>query len=142
SDISLLQRLVYTAVTALIYEVDGTRPRLVRLACREEWDPASGCPACPEDLDTDPWFVDPQAVQAIDYLPGTRCRLANGYAIITMSRDSRRSGMGQPNMALQRLFSVEWPGTVMIVKRGRRHRARAVNLTPPEVSLINAVVHR
>lgn len=138
----LPQRLVYAAVTALIYEVDGTRPRLVLLPCRDEWDPACGAPPHAEDLDTDPWYTDCQTVQSIDYLPGTRCRLANGFAIITVSIQAGRSGMAHPNQALHRLFSVEWPGTVLVVKCARRERGRAVNITYPEVSLINSMIHR
>ncbi|KAI0661152.1 hypothetical protein C8Q70DRAFT_912019, partial [Cubamyces menziesii] len=132
-------RLVHTAIRALIYEVNETKPHLVLLACRDDWDPACGCQPHPEDLDTDPWFARREVPCAIDYLPGTRCRLNNGYHIISVPPTSRPHS---PNQTLRNLFSVEWAGTIVVVKRGRRHRAHAVHITPPEVSLINAVVER
>ncbi|KAI9062915.1 hypothetical protein FKP32DRAFT_1572972, partial [Trametes sanguinea] len=137
-----LQRLVSVVVKALIYEVDGSRPRQVLLTSREDWDSSCGCPVHPADLDTDAWFLGRSSVQAINFLPGTRCHLTNGYDLITLSRVSCRSGTSQPNLVLQRLFSMEWPGAIVVVKRGQRHRGGAVNITTPEVSLINSVVHR
>ncbi|KAI9056621.1 hypothetical protein FKP32DRAFT_1585508, partial [Trametes sanguinea] len=138
----LSQRLVHAAVKALVYEVEGSRPQQLLLASRDGWDPACGCAVHSADLDIDAWFLGEQKVQAINCLPGTRCRLANGYDIITLSREFRRSGTSQPNQVVQRLFSLEWPGAIIVVKRGQRHRGGAVNITSPEVSLINSVVHR
>lgn len=139
---SELQGLTHVAFKALVYEVGGTRPRLLLLPSRDGWDPACGCPAYPEDLDTDDWFTSNQTVSSIDHFPGTRCRLANGYDIISASGQKR--GRKQPplNGTLHELFSVDWTGALVVVKRARRHVGRAVHITPPEVSLINVVVER
>lgn len=125
-----------------MYEVRGVRPRLLLLPSRHDWDPACGCPAYPEDLDTDDWFTSGQVVSPVHHFPGTRCRLANGYDIIS-ARGRKRAVKNAPlNGTLQQLFSVEWSGTLVVVKRASRHSGRAVHITSPEVSLINAVVER
>lgn len=125
-----------------MYEVGGTRPRLLLLATREDWDAACGCPAYPEDLDVADWFAQGPKLSPLDYFPGTRCRLANGYDIISVDR-SRRYRKNPPiNNTLHQLFCVDWPGALVVVKRAYRHTGRAVNITPPEVSMINAVVER
>ncbi|EIW63233.1 uncharacterized protein TRAVEDRAFT_17659 [Trametes versicolor FP-101664 SS1] len=130
TDQQMVQRLVHTAFKALVYEVGRTRPRLLLLPSRHDWDPACGCPAYPEDLDTDDWFDNDQIVSSVDRFPGTRYRLANGYDIIS-ARGQRRAAK-----------TATLNGTLVVVKRASRHSGRAVNITPPEVSLINAVVER
>ncbi|KAI9065716.1 hypothetical protein FKP32DRAFT_1567365, partial [Trametes sanguinea] len=136
------QRLVDVAVYALIYEVDGNRPRRVLLPCRDDWDRGCACPLHPEDLDVEQFFSDCPRVSSVDCLPGTLCSLANGYTIISVSQTDHYSGATPRNQAIQRQFSIQWLGSLVIIKRGRRHRARAVHITPPEVSLINSVVQR
>ncbi|KAI0352252.1 hypothetical protein OH77DRAFT_1592280 [Trametes cingulata] len=138
----LKQRLVPTARHALLFPIIDIRPQLVLLPARDEWDPACGCPAYPEDLDADDWFKGPQSVASVDSFPGTMCHLANGYDLITLSENARRMPTATANETLRRLFSIHWPGSVLVVKRARRHRGAAVHITASEVSLISAVVQR
>ncbi|KAH9848703.1 hypothetical protein C2E23DRAFT_739088, partial [Lenzites betulinus] len=138
----ILQRVVHTALRVLVYEVTGTRPRLLLLPNRSDWDPACGCPVYPEDLDTDIWFSSGQACSPVNYFPGTRTRLANGYDILSLGRFRRPRSRISTNKTLRHLFDVEWPGALVVVKRARVHTGRAVHITPPEVSLINVVVQQ
>lgn len=127
---------------ALLFPVYGAAPRLVLLPSREDWDPACGCPAFTDDLDTDMWFEGTQSVTAVESFPGTNCYLFNGYDIITLSGKDRRSVTATPNETLRRLFSIEWSGSLLVVKRASRYRGRAVHITPPEISLISTLVER
>ena len=137
--------MVPLARRALLYEVGDTKPRLILLPTRDEWDPACGSPAHTEDLDTLHWFSRKQQHSPIDTLPVGGARLANGYDIISLPSRYRRSSGRTPeriNKTLLRMFSIEWPGNLIIVKRAQRHRGRVVHITPPEISLINSVVSR
>ena len=128
-----------------MYEVGDTKPRLILLPTRDEWDPACGSPAHAEDLDTIHWFSRRQERSSIDTWPGGGADLLNGYEIISLPLRGRRTSTPAPgviNNTLLQLFSVEWPGNLIIVKRGQRHRGRVVHITSPEISLINSVVER
>lgn len=83
-------------------------------------------------------------MEAVDEFPGTQCHLSNGYSIIYLQnrRHRARPGVGPLNTSLRKLFCLEWPGNIVVIKRGQSDRGRAVNITTPEVSLINAVVER
>ncbi len=144
---AIAQRVVPEARRVLIYLPDDTRPRLVLLGTGDDWDPNCGCPPYPEDLDVAQWFPENRAVSSLERFPGTQCHLGNGYDIISL----RGSGVGRhagheshewarANETLHRLFSIEWMGPLIAVKRARHHSGRAINITPAEVSLINAVV--
>ncbi|KAI0324871.1 hypothetical protein GY45DRAFT_1262010, partial [Cubamyces sp. BRFM 1775] len=137
-----VQRLVHAALKVLVYEVDGTRPRLLLLANGADWDPECGCPVYPEDLDTSQWFPSDQTETTVDYFPGTRCWLANGYSILSVPRKEDGRGTAPINEVISRLFAIEWRGPLVVVKRARRHSLQAINITSPEVSMVNAVVER
>lgn len=136
----------------MLYHEDDTRPRLILLPASHDWDPSCGAPACSEDLDMDSWFPRARKIDPVDYFPGTRTHLANGYDIVTLRRASRsdcslhRSRHGVScqcmNRSLCSLFHIGWSGSVVVVKRAKFRRDRAVSITRPEVSLINAVVQR
>lgn len=83
-------------------------------------------------------------MEAIDEFPGTQCHLANGYSIVYLRnrRHRARPGTGPLNTSLRRLFCLDWPGNIVVIKRGQSDRDRAVNITMPEVSLINVIVER
>ncbi|KAH9854425.1 hypothetical protein C2E23DRAFT_726441, partial [Lenzites betulinus] len=135
------QRLVHVARNALFYPTAGRRPQLLLLPCRDDWDPACGCPAYVEDLDTDEWMKGKQLVTSVDYFPGTRCRLINGYDIITLTKNAQRKPR-RANETLRCQFAVQWPGALMVVKRARRERGRAIHITAPEIALVNTIVER
>ncbi|KAJ3018854.1 hypothetical protein NUW54_g234 [Trametes sanguinea] len=135
--------LIPLARRGLIYETGSARPRLVLLSSREDWDPACGAFASTEDLDTDVWFRDSDrfAIVPVTYFPGTECWLRNGFDIVAL----RPLGDSDPvplNTAIRRLFSMDWHGNLLVIKRGRYDSGRAISITPPEISLINAVVQR
>lgn len=80
---------------------------------------------------------------SVDYFPGTRCYLANGYDIITLSRRARNMFTTPPlNQTISRMFAINWPGALLVVKRARRHRGRAIHITAPEIPLIGTLVER
>ncbi|OSC96201.1 hypothetical protein PYCCODRAFT_1379581, partial [Trametes coccinea BRFM310] len=140
---ALIQSLIPLARRGLIYETGSARPRLVLLSSREDWDPACGAFASAEDLDTDVWFRDSDrfAIVPVTYFPGTECWLRNGFDIVAL----RPLGDSDPvplNTAIRRLFSMDWHGNLLVIKRGRYDSSRAISITPPEISLINAVVQR
>ncbi|KAI9061812.1 hypothetical protein FKP32DRAFT_1575152, partial [Trametes sanguinea] len=135
------QRLVHVARYAVIFPEQGCQPRRVLLPSKDDWDPACGCPAYTADLDTHGWFRGQQIISPINYFPGTRCRLANGYDIVWTKH--RKVADGVPvNETLKELFSVEWPGALLVVKWARRHRGQAIHITSPEIALISTIVHR
>ncbi|KAI9057842.1 hypothetical protein FKP32DRAFT_1582757, partial [Trametes sanguinea] len=139
----LIQSLIPLARRGLIYETGSARPRLVLLASREDWDPACGAYASSEDLDTDVWFRDSDrlATMSVSYFPGTECWLRNGFDIVAL----RPLGGGDSvpvNTAIRKLFSLNWHGNLLVIKRGRYDSSRAISITQPEISLINAVVQR
>ena len=135
------QRLVPLARRAVIYEISDTRPRLLLLPPRDDWDPAGGSPVWAEDLDTDAWIATPQTA-SIDEFPATTCYLANGYNIIFQRRRPTRGSRGALNNTVRTLFSLDWLGNIIVIKRARRDRNQAIHITPPEISVINAVVQQ
>ena len=143
--IEYTQSLLRLARRAVLYHVRDTRPRLVLLPVLDEWDEACGADVGPEDLDAGGWIPHHRTtISAVDYFPGTTSHLSNGYDIICLQTPSTtRSSRSSPtNNTLNQLFSVEWPGNLVIVKRARYRRDRAVHITPPEISLINTVVQQ
>ncbi|KAH9854465.1 hypothetical protein C2E23DRAFT_726780, partial [Lenzites betulinus] len=135
-------RVIPLARKALLYPTDSSGPRTVLLPSRDSYDPACGCNAWSVDLDTDEWFGGPQSMTSIHHFPGTDCRLKNGYDIFVLARRERRRRLDGVNHTVQRLFDVRWSGNVIVVKRGFRDRGCALNITPPEISLINSLVER
>ncbi len=135
------QRLVHVARYALIYPVKGSRPRRVLLPSKDGWDPACGASASTEDLELGQWFRGPQKVNSVDYFPGTRCRLGNGYDIV-FAKCRKRQRPPPINATILSLFSIRWPGALVIIKRARRDYGRVVHITAPEISLINAITQR
>lgn len=131
-----------TARRALVYDVAARRPRFLLLPVRDVWDPACGCPVHTEDLDTDDWFPDEPVVLQVNAFPGTTCRLGNGYDIICNADYNDEDPTQYPNQSLRRMFSVNWPGNLIVVKRSRRGCRGAMHITGPEVSLINTLVER
>ncbi|KAI9058549.1 hypothetical protein FKP32DRAFT_1581860, partial [Trametes sanguinea] len=136
------QRTLPVARHALLYHGELPRPQLVLLPSRFTYDPACGCAAWPEDLDTDSWFKGTHMATSIDYFPGTDCRLKNGYEIFFMGRRDRRIQRGETNAVLWKLFALKWPGNLIVMKRGFRDRGRTLHITKSEVSLINSLVER
>ena len=138
------QRLIPVARWALIYAVSDIRPRMLLLRPRDDWDPACGSAVAVEDLDTEEWMAGPTVVHSVDYLPGTACYLANGYDIICEQNLTGRSREtdGAANETINRLFSLNWTGNVIVIKRGRFDRGRAVHITAPEISAISAILQR
>ena len=131
----------------LLYEMNDIRPRLLLLPVSGDWDPACGAPPYAEDFDTSDWFDgDKQVITEVYSIPGTSCYLSNGYDIVSVRRSIPErcpSGQSQsPNRTLDRLFGIDWPGNLMVMKRGSRGYGRVVHITTPEVSTINAIVQR
>ncbi|KAI1789222.1 hypothetical protein LXA43DRAFT_893153, partial [Ganoderma leucocontextum] len=141
----LPQRLLPVARRALLYETSDTRPRLVLLPVEDEWDPACGAPPYAEDFDTSCWFGDTPEVVRVHEFPGTSWFLANGFDLFIPASPPSRSleAAGRPpiNQTLQRLFSVEWRGNIIIMKRSSRD-GHAIHITRPETSLINVLLQR
>lgn len=137
----LRQRLIPLARRAVLYETSDTRPRLLLLPPRDDWDADGGSPVWAEDLDTDAWVRSPQTA-SVDELPGTTCYLANGYNIIFQRRRAARGSRGPLNNTVRTLFSLDWLGNIIVIKRARRDRNQAIHITPPEISVINAVVQQ
>ena len=124
----------------MIYEIHSQRPRLVLLAAREDWDPACGALSSTEDLDMSDWLGSTNhRITPMNCIPGTDCYLRNGFDIVTLRQDGRPS---QANSTLQKMFSQEWFGNLLVVKRGFYDRSRAISITSSEVSTINALVER
>ncbi|KAI0359244.1 hypothetical protein OH77DRAFT_1395663, partial [Trametes cingulata] len=125
---------------AVIYEVHSRRPQITLLAPHDEFDPACGAMANTEDLDFADWFDEPDnfVIASVECFPGTECWLQNGFDIVTVA-DSRGA---EGNAAIRALFGIDWIGNLLVVKRGRFDRSRAVSITRPEVSMISALVHR
>lgn len=131
----------------LLYDVAAPHAHLVVLPINEEYDPACGAPPDSGSLDVERWFHSEPSVISVDWFPGTTCRLRNGYDVLFVDRRlwhaKRRGHSSVPlNRALQRMFSLDWRGNLIVVKRGRYDRGRAMNITPPELSLIHTVVER
>ncbi|KAH9850106.1 hypothetical protein C2E23DRAFT_861597 [Lenzites betulinus] len=122
-------RMVHVSRHALLFPVCSARPMLVLLPCRDDWDPACGCPAYSEDLDTDYWLEGAQSVAQVNSFPGTDCHLPNGYDIITLSSTARRTA--SRNATLRRLFSIDWAGSLLVVKRAHRHWVAPFISPPP-----------
>ena len=138
------QRLIPVARWALIYAISDIKPRLLLLRPRDDWDSACGSAVAAEDLDTEDWMAGPTVVHHVGYLPGTACYLANGYDIICEQNLTGRSGeAGRPaNETINRLFSLDWAGNVIVVKRGWLDQGRVVHITAPEISAISAILQR
>ncbi|KAI0683364.1 hypothetical protein C8T65DRAFT_595186, partial [Cerioporus squamosus] len=143
-----LQRVVSLGRRAVIYETQDTRPRLILLGTDDDWDPACGSLPCTEDFDSEDWFPTREAISHVEFFPATRCHLGNGYDIIALrkavkaSTSTRRRQAGPPNETLRNMFSIEWPGNLIVMKRARYDRSRVVHITQAEISLINTVVQR
>ncbi|KAH9846471.1 hypothetical protein C2E23DRAFT_744019, partial [Lenzites betulinus] len=135
------QSLVSTARWGVIYEVRSTRARLILLPAKEDWDPACGAYANTEDLDTDRWFQEDPIIDSVHCFPGTDCGLLNGYDILSLQPYGDRDTAGANN-TVHRLFSMEWTGNLIVVKRGRFDPSRAVHISRSEINLINTLVHR
>ncbi len=139
--------MVPLARRALIYQTADNAPHLVLLGTKDEWDPGCGEPAYAEDFDTSEWLSEDHVISSVTCFPGTGCHLMNGFDIITIRRAVGRYSASGPrrsipaNQAIRHLFSLEWPGDIIVLKRAR-YQGRAVHITAPEVSLINAVVER
>ncbi|KAI9057281.1 hypothetical protein FKP32DRAFT_1584107, partial [Trametes sanguinea] len=137
------QRLIPSARRALLYSVECLQPHIVLLPCRDTYDPACGCEVWPEDLDTDEWFTGRQRRVSIRQFPGTDCRLKNSYDIFVLGRSlQQRPGSRGNNTTTSTLFSLKWTGNIIVIKRGFRDYGTAVNITAPEISLINSLVQR
>lgn len=119
---------MHVARYALMYPVKGSRPQLVLLPSKEDWDPACGASASTEDLEVDEWFDGPQHIASIDFFPGTHCHLGNGYDLV-FARKTRRGRAAPVNETLRSLFSIRWSGALMVVKRARRDYGRVVHIT-------------
>lgn len=119
---------------------------MVLIPCGDGYDPASGAYPSSEDLDFDKWFCQRRMITSLCFFPGTDCYLENGYDIIAVRQSRRRPGLqptcSSPNTTLDHLFAVPWRGNLIVVKRGRRDRTRAVNITRRELTLINTLVER
>ncbi|KAJ3002574.1 hypothetical protein NUW54_g5778 [Trametes sanguinea] len=139
---ALQRRVLPVAKHALLYHSNLRSPRLVLLPARWTYDPACGCSAWPEDLDTDRWFEGSHVMASLDYFPGTDCRLKNGLDICFLARGDRKSRRRESNPLLLKMFALKWPGNLLVVKRGCRDPGRALHITASEVSLINCVVER
>lgn len=125
---------------AVIYESHSRRSRLVFLAAREDWDPACGTPLSTDDLDLSDWLGDANhRVTSMNCIPGTDCYLRNGFDIVTLRPDGC---VAQPNTTIQTMFSKEWVGNLLVVKRGCHDPSRAISVTQSEVSTIDALVDR
>ncbi|KAH9858155.1 hypothetical protein C2E23DRAFT_880808 [Lenzites betulinus] len=122
--------------------MDSSGPRMLLLPSRASFDPACGSSAWSEDLDTDEWFGGPQTIASIRSFPGTNCWLKNGYDVIVLARRARRRRPAELNKTVQKLFALPWVGNILVVKRGFRERGCALNITQPEVSLINSLIER
>ncbi|KAI1785500.1 hypothetical protein LXA43DRAFT_899660 [Ganoderma leucocontextum] len=142
--VRLPQGLLPVARRALLYGTSDTRPRIVLLPVEEEWDAACGAPPYAEDFNVSCWFPnDTLEVVPIHQFPGTSLFLENGFNFFITAPLQPSKGAGRPpiNQTLQRLFSVEWRGNVIIMKRSSRD-GRAIHITRPETSLINVVLQR
>ncbi|KAI0359345.1 hypothetical protein OH77DRAFT_1570606, partial [Trametes cingulata] len=135
------QQLVRVARYGLLFPAEGRRPRRLLLACRDEWDPACGCGVFTEDLNYDAWIRAPQSVVRVSRFPGTLCHFANGYDIVHASSGAAGASSVPPNQVLLNLFSIEWPGSLLVVKTARRD-AHAIHITTSELSVVNAIVER
>ncbi|KAI1782446.1 hypothetical protein LXA43DRAFT_905780, partial [Ganoderma leucocontextum] len=137
------QHLVPVARRALLYQTGDTRPRLVLLPTEDEWEPACGAPPYAEDFDASGWFDGDHEIVPIYEFPGTGCFLDNGFDIFISAPPKSRNTAARPpiNQTLQRLFSVSWRGSLIVMKRSSRDR-RSIHITRPEISLINVVVQR
>ncbi|KAI9061998.1 hypothetical protein FKP32DRAFT_1531941, partial [Trametes sanguinea] len=135
------QRLVQVARYAVIYPIDGRRPRLVLLPCTDDWDQACGCPVHTEDLDVRCWFGGKPSVDRVRRFPGTQCYLTNGFDIL-FSRQPEESEPHDANRALQESFAIDWHGSLLVVKQGRRNCGHAVHITSPEIGLVGTLVQR
>ncbi|KAH9895267.1 hypothetical protein C8Q73DRAFT_790434 [Cubamyces lactineus] len=125
---------------AVIYESHSRRSRLVFLAAREDWDPACGAPLSTDDLDMSDWLGSTNhRVTRMNRIPGTDCYLRNGFDIVTLRPDGCDA---LPNATIQTMFSKEWVGNLLVVKRGCHDPSRAISVTQSEVSTIDALVDR
>ncbi|KAI0713862.1 hypothetical protein C8Q76DRAFT_620824 [Earliella scabrosa] len=125
------QRDIYVqrVLQGVMYQVGQTRPHLVLVSSSNEWDPACGAEPTADDLVLQKWFCQRVRIDHVNHFPGTTHRLANGYDIVTVRQ-------------IREMFSVKWRGNIIVLKRARRDQDQVVNITRPEVSLINALVHR
>ena len=123
--------------------MSSCRPRLVLLAAREEWDPACGASVSTEDLDTTDWLDQRQVITSINSFPGTDCYLRNGFDIVALpSGKSTDRDAAQTNKTILEMFSMNWSGNILVVKRGCYDRSRAISICQAEISTINAIVQR
>ncbi|KAI0716616.1 hypothetical protein C8Q76DRAFT_617365, partial [Earliella scabrosa] len=136
------QRVIDTARRGLLYHVDGTRPRLLLVPSRAEWDSACGAPPSVEDLDVDRWFRLGHAVIDINYIPGTDCRLKNGYYLVVAQDAPGRSDHLCENQTVSSFCAESWQGNILLFKRGCRDTSSVVSITPPEVALLSAILQR
>ncbi len=136
------KRLLTGARYGLIYQVGARRPQPVLLPIRNDYDPACGSLPWPEDLNVDKWFGRQQRSVTLWEYPGSDTRLGNGFDIFFLTARGRRSHYGHPNDLVQALFSVDWRGNLLVVKRGCRERGSAVSITRPEIPLIGNFVEQ
>ncbi len=137
-----IQRTISVARHGLLYHADYPRPRLVLLPIRPEYDPDCGCKPWPEDFNTDAWFDATPVMSSINYFPGTTCHLKNGYDIFVLPRRVRQDTVPKANKSIDRLFSLQWPGNLVVIKRGFRECGSALHITQSEISLINSLTQR
>ncbi|KAI0349058.1 hypothetical protein OH77DRAFT_1515053 [Trametes cingulata] len=134
--------LIPFARRALIYEVNSRRPQLVLLQPKDDFDPACGAFASTDDLDMDVWFggSDSYSISSVDHIPGTHAFLLNGFDVVALRLADTEPVVAPANDAVERQFSLTWHGNLLVVKRGRYDRSRAISITPSEISTINALV--
>ena len=147
ADMSQRDIYVQRVLQGVMYQVGQTRPHLVLVSSSNEWDPACGAEPTADDLILQKWFCQRVRIDHVNHFPGTTHRLANGYDIVTVRQSittsvRMRTASSAKNSAVREMFSVKWRGNIIVLKRARRDQDQVVNITRPEVSLINALVHR
>ena len=128
---------------AIIYETSSCRPCLVLLAASQDWDPACGAFISTEELDIGDWLNGGQVIASLDSFPGTNCYLRNGFDIVTLPQGTSTDDSDiQTNKTILEMFSINWSGNVLVIKRGCYDRSRAISICQAEISTINAIVQR
>ena len=93
------------------------------------------------DVDIRKWFPRGDLRLArVSRIPGTKCALQNDFGILVMQQDA--TNKAKPNDAIRAQFGERWRGNVIVFKYAARDCNRVINVSPTDVSLVNAILRR
>ena len=86
----------------------------------------------PDQLDVSHVFPNGAMSVRIANFPGTICKLSHDWRIFVSSNSTH----SPTNIALQRVFGVEWQGNLVVMKYGKGNRRKMNNVPPSDKEFV------